>query len=217
MYQPEKRVINTHETRPEPVKKGGVLKSSFKFKLVADMELEKFHTETNADDCFNSHTVTLQAHPTIFTPLAHPIFTPSIPLTSHKSLTVGVLRVRRACEGGEPNQTARSVATGATHRLHTSCTPRHRHTSYATHRLHTVDSTGSRRPAHAVRHACEGGEPNQTARSVAWRAPQSSHLARPTVITPLAYPTVFTPSTPLSVGVLRVRRASCAPHLGLRT
>jgi hypothetical protein len=93
-------------------------------------------------------------------PLARPtVFTPSIPLA------VGVLRVRRACEGGEPNQTARSVAAGAPHRLHTSCAPHH---------LHTVDSTGRRRPA---------------------RAPGR------------ARPTVFTPSTPPAVGVLRVRRA----------
>jgi len=36
--------------------------------------------------------------------------------------------------------------------------------------------------------------------------------ARPAVFTPLALPTVFTLSTPLAVGVLRVRRASCATH-----
>ena len=73
------------------------------------------------------------AHPTVFTPLARPtVFTPSIPLTvcvmrlrhavftPSTPLAVGVLRVRRACEGGEPKQTARSVATGAPHRL---CAP----------------------------------------------------------------------------------------------
>jgi hypothetical protein len=130
-------------------------------------------------------------HLTVVTPLAHPtVFTPSI------LLTVGVMRVRHAGEGGEPNQTARSVATGASHRLHTSVAP---------HRPHTVDSTGCWRPARPPR---------------LLRAPQSSHsrlhwpLAscacaapakeespirllvplpppRPTVFTPLARPTIF--------------------------
>ena len=120
-------------------------------------------------------------HPTVVTPLARPtIFTPSIPLTvgamrvrhageggephsdcsfrRHRRvftpstpLVVGGLRVRRVCEGGKPNQTAHSIATDATHRLHTSCTPRRLHTSCAPHRLHAVDSTGRRRPARAPR------------------------------------------------------------------
>jgi len=147
------------------------------------------------------------AHPTVFTPLAPPtVFTPSIPLT------VCVLRVRRACEGGEPNQTARSVATGASHRLHTSVAP---------HRLHTVDSTGRWRPARALR------LPRRRAQSDCffrchWGAPPSSHLLRSppsshrrlhwpsascACAAPLGRPTVFTPSTPPAVGVLRVRRA----------
>ena len=76
-------------------------------------------------------------HPTVVTPLARPtVFTPSIPLT------VSVMRVRHTGKGGEPNQTARSIATGVSHRLHTSV---------ATHRPHTVDSTGCWRPARAQR------------------------------------------------------------------
>ena len=120
------------------------------------------------------------------------VFTPSTPLA------VGGLRVRLVCEGGKPNQTAHSVATDAPHRLHTSCTPRRLHTSCVPHRLHTVDSTVRRRPARAPR---------------LLRDPPSSHSrlhcpsASCACAAPLACPTVFTLSTPLTVDVLRVRRA----------
>jgi hypothetical protein len=76
-----------------------------------------------------------------------------------------------------------------------SCTPRRLHTAYAPHRLHTVDSTGRRRPA---RVPC------------LLRDPPSSHSrlhcpsASCACAAPLARPTVFTQSTPLAVGVLRV-------------
>jgi hypothetical protein len=120
------------------------------------------------------------------------VFTPSTPLV------VGGLRVRRVCEGGKPNQTAHSVATDAPHRLHTSCTPRRLHTSCAPHRLHAVDSTGRRRPARAQRLL---RDPPSTHRRL--HCPSASCACA----APLARPTVFTPSTPLAVGVLRVRRA----------
>ena len=50
------------------------------------------------------------------------------------------------------------------------------------------------------------------------RSPPSSHCrlhwpsASCACAAPLARPTVYTPSTPLSVGVLRVRRAACVTH-----
>ncbi len=99
------------------------------------------------------------------------VFTPSTPLA------VGVLRVHCVCEGGEPNQTAHSVDTGASHRLHTSYTTHRLHTSCATHRLHTVDSSGRRRPARALRLRRRRAQSDCSFRRHR-RAPPSSHLVR---------------------------------------
>jgi len=120
--------------------------------------------------------------------------------------------VRCACEGGEPKQTARSVATGAPHRLHTSCAP---------HSLHTVDSTDRRRPARAPRLRRRRAQSDCSFRRYR-RVPPSSHLCRDppsshsrlhwllascACAAPLARPTVFTPSIPLTVCVMRLRHA----------
>jgi len=107
-------------------------------------------------------------------------------------------------------------------------------------RLHTVDSTDRWRPARAPRLRRMRAQSDCSFRrhwhappsSHLWRAPPSSHrrlhwpssagacAAPPKEENPIRLlipsqptrPTVFTPSSPLAVGVLRVRHASCAPR-----
>ena len=121
-------------------------------------------------------------HPTVVTPLARPtVFTPSIPLT------VGVMHVRHAGEGGEP---------------HSDC-------SFRRHRRVFTPSTPLAVGGLRVRLVCEGGKPNQTAHSVATDAPHRLH----TSCTPRRLHTSYAPHRLHAVDSTGRRRPARAPRL----